>query len=140
MAAVEARLRAMLPAVPVDRARRGEIDIATERLPRLVLQPEDVSADETQSPGYTHYTLTFAVVATLLGTTDLDLEQRLNAMHADLIAALAGWQPSTTGLGDVAQLGAEFNVYDPSTSKKPAGEVSARFSMLAVLPTGIPTV
>jgi len=46
--------------------------------------------------------------------------------------------PSAAGLGDVAEQSAEFSLYDSEDSARPAGEFLARFTMLAIGPSGGP--
>ena len=140
LAAVVVRLRAQMPDVALDRARRGAVDADRERLPRLILRGEDMEADDTQEPGRTHYRIGFSVVAFTRAGSDLELEQALSSLHARIAAALAGWVPDSWNLGDVAEQGAEFVLYDAEDSAKPAGECAARFSILAVTPTGDPTI
>ena len=140
LAAVAARLRAQLPDVALDRARRSAVDTERERLPRVILRAEDIEADDTQEPGRTHYRIGFSVVAFTRAGSDLELEQSLSALHARIVTALAGWVPDSWNLGDVAEQGAEFALYDAEDSAKPAGECVARFSILAVTPTGDPTI
>jgi hypothetical protein len=140
LAAVAARLRAQLPDVALDRARRGAVDAERERLPRMILRGGDMEVDDTQEPGWTHYRIVFSVVAFARAGSDLDLEQALSSLHARIVAALAGWVPSGSSLGDVTEEGAEFLLYDVEDSAKPAGECVARFSILAVTPTGDPNV
>jgi len=140
LAAVAARLRAQLPDVTLDRARRGEVDIDVERMPRMILRGEGIDADDTQEPGRTHYRIGFTVLALSRAGSDLDLEQSLSALHARIAAALAGWVPNILNLGDVAEQGAEFVRYDAEDSARPAGECAARFSILAVTPAGDPNI
>ena len=140
LAAVAARLRAQLPDVTLDRARRGEVDIDVERMPRMILRGEGIDADDTQEPGRTHYRIGFTVLAISRAGSDLDLEQALSLLHARIVAAIGGWVPSIVGLGDVAEQGAEFVLYDAEDSARPAGECAARFSILAVTPTGDPYI
>ena len=71
-------------------------------------------------------------------TRALAAEQALSLLHARSVTALAGWTPSTPGLGDVAEQGAEFRLYEAEDSARPAGEFLARFTILAVGPTGGP--
>jgi len=140
LAAVAARLRAQLPDVTLDRARRGEVDIDVERMPRMILRGEGIDADDTQEPGRTHYRIGFTVLAISRAGSDLDLEQALSLLHARIVAAIGGWVPSIVGPGDVAEQGAEFVLYDAEDSARPAGECAARFSILAVTPTGDPNI
>lgn len=140
LAAVAARLRTQLPDVALDRARRGAVDADREPMPRMILRGEDMDADDTQEPGRTHYRISFSVVAFARAVSDLAVEQALSLLHARIAAALAGWVPDTTNLGDVAEQGAEFVLYDAEDSAKPAGECIARFSILAVTPTGDPNI
>ncbi len=138
LAAIAARLAAELPSIVLERARRAPVDTDKETLPRLVLTGIDWEADETAEPGSTHYNLGFVVVGYVRSTTDLGVEQGLSDLHAAVVAALAGWTPAIVGLGEAAELGAEFRLYDTDESAKPAGEVLARFSMLAIAPLGQP--
>ena len=138
LAAVAARLVAALPSVAVERARRAPVDIESETLPRLVLHIDTLEADVSAEPGTTHYRIGLTVVGTTIGTSDLDAQQAVLALHAAVVAALAGWTPSTAGLGDVAELGADFLLHDVDQSATPAGEFAARFELLAVTATGNP--
>ncbi len=138
LAAITARLVAALPSVAVERARRAPVDIESEALPRLVLHVDSLEADASAEPGATHYRIGLTVVGTAIGTGDLDAQQAVLTLHASVVAALAGWTPSTTGLGDVAELGADFLLHDVDQSATPAGEFAARFELLAVTTTGSP--
>jgi hypothetical protein len=138
LAAIADRLTAELPGVVLERARRAPVDTDKEPLPRLVLTGTDWEADESAEPGSTHYSLGFAVAGYVRDTTDLGVEQGLSTLHASLVATLAGWTPAIDGLGEVSEQGAEFRLYDTDESTKPAGEVLARFTMLAVAPLGSP--
>ena len=138
LAAIAARLTSQLSGVTVERARRAPVDTDAEHLPRVVLTATDWTADETVEPLATHYTLAFVVSGYVRGSSDLAIEQALSALHARVVAALAGWTPAVSGVGDVAEEGAEIRLYDADESAKPAGEVLARFSMLAIAPLGSP--
>lgn len=136
MAAVTTRLAAQLPTTVVERSRRAPVDTDAESLPRLVVTAGDVAADETAEPFRTHYTLGFGVMGYAAGATDLEAEQALSLLHAQVVAALAGWTPTEPGLGDVRELGADIGLFDDSA--RPAGSFAARFTILAVGPTGGP--
>lgn len=138
LAAIADRLTAQLPDVTVERARRAPVDTDAEPLPRLVVRGDDLEADDTQEPGRTHYRIGFGVSGFVVGATDLAAEQALSLLHARTVAALAGWTPATPGLGDIAEQGAEFRLYDAEDSARPAGEFLARFTILAVGPAGGP--
>ncbi len=138
LAAIADRLTTTLPDVVVERARRAPVDVDAETLPRLIVRGEDWQADDTEEPGRTHYRIGFSVTGFASATTDLAAEQALSLLHARVIEALAGWTPSTAGLGDVAEQSAEFSLYDADDSARPAGEFLARFSMLAIGPSGGP--
>ena len=138
LAAIAQRLTSTMPSIIVERARRAPVDVDTETLPRLILRGEEWQADETEEPGLTRYRLAFSVIGFASAATDLAAEQALCLLHAQLVEALAGWTPSTPGLGDVAEQGAEFSLYDSDASAQPAGEFLARFSMLAIGPSGGP--
>lgn len=138
LTAIAARLQAQLLDVVVERARRAPVDVDAETLPRLILRGEDWQADDTEEPGRTHYQLGFSVTGFVSAATDLAAEQALSLLHARVVEALAGWTPSTAGLGDVAEQGAEFSLYDSEDAARPAGEFLARFSMLAIGPSGGP--
>jgi len=140
LAAIAARLPAQMPDVALDRARRSPVDTDVEPLPRMILRGEGIDADDTQEPGRTHYQIGFTVLAISRAGSDLVLEQTLSVLHARIAAALAGWVPNILNLGDVAEQGAEFVLYDAEDSAKPAGECAARFSILAVTPTGDPNI
>jgi len=138
LAAIADRLTTELPAVELERARRAPVDTDKESLPRLVLTGTDWEADETAEPGSTHYSMGFVVAGYVRDTTDLGVEHGLSDLHASVVSALAGWTPTVDGLGETAEQGAEFRLYDTDESAKPAGEFLARFSMLAIAPLGAP--
>ena len=138
LAAIAARLSVQLPEVTVERSRRAPVDVDTEALPRLVVRGEDWQADEGEEPGRTHYQVGVSVTGFVAGATDLEVEQSLSLLHAQVVHALAGWTPAEPGLGDVSEQSADFTLYDIEESARPAGEVLARFSILAVGPTGGP--
>lgn len=140
LAAIADRLAAELPGVVLERARRAPVDTDKEPLPRLVLTGTDWEADETAEPGSTHYTMGFVVAGYVRDITDLGVEQGLSGLHASVVAALANWTPAIDGLGEAAEQGAEFRLYDTDESAKPAGEFIARFSMLAIAPFGAPFI
>ena len=136
IAAIAARLTEQMPDVAIERARRSPIVVEQESLPRIVVRGEEMGADDSQEPGRTHYTISVSISAVTSHGTDMGLEQALSLLHARIVDALAGWTPSEPGLGDLAEQEAEFRLYDLDESERPAGEVLARFSMLAVSPTG----
>ena len=138
LAAIAARLATLLPDVAMERSRRATVDVDTEALPRLVVRGEDWQADEGEEPGRTHYQVGLSVTGFVVGATDLEVEQGLSLLHARVVQALAGWMPAEPGLGDVSEQSADFTLYDVEESARPAGEFLARFSILAVGPTGGP--
>ncbi len=140
LAAIADRLTIELSGVVLERARRAPVDTDKEPLPRLVLTGTDWEADETAEPGSTHYTSGFVVAGYVRDTTDLGVEQGLSDLHASVVGALAGWTPAVDGLGEAAEQGAEFRLYDTDESSKPAGDFLARFSMLAIAPLGSPFI
>ena len=126
----------------IERTRITPINLDTETMPRLVVTAGDWSADETQEPGYTHYTMTFSVtgfVRPVPGPDELDAEKALNALHAAVVTQLVGWRPSVTG-GSIQELGAEFDLYATENSLRPAGDFVAQFTLLAIASTGNPNV
>ncbi len=139
LAAVAARLTAQIPGAVVERARRSPVDTDVETLPRLVVVAGNVEADEAAEPLLTHYQLAFAVHGYAAGADDLAAEQALSLLHAQVVAALAGWTPAAAGLGDIAERGADIGLFALDDSAKPAGSFEARFSVLAISPTGGPT-
>jgi hypothetical protein len=138
LAAIAARLTSQLSGVTVERARRAPVDTDSERLPRVVLTATDWTADETAEPLATHYTLAFVVSGYVRGSSDLAIEQGLSTLHAQTVAALAGWTPAVAGVGEVSEEGAEFRLYDADESAKPAGEFAARFNVLCIGGLGTP--
>jgi hypothetical protein len=138
LAAVATRLTEELPEVIVERARRSPVDTDTEQLPRLVLRGDDLDPDLTQEPGRTHYSIGFTIAGYDAAETDLAAEGALSALHARVVAALAGWTPTEPGLGDVTEGRSEFALYAAEDSARPAGEFSAAFTLLAVATTGVP--
>lgn len=138
LAAVAAQLASAVPGATVERARRAPVDTDAEALPRLIVTGTDWAADTTQQPGATHYTIGFDVVGYAGAATDLGAEQAVSALHAAVITALAGWTPDAGGISDVAEDSASFRTYAADESARPAGAFVARFSLLAVAPTGQP--
>jgi hypothetical protein len=138
LAAIAERIITGLPDVALDRARRAPVDVEVEALPRLVLRGEEIEADDTEEPGRTHYRIGFVVSGIAAAASDLAAEQALSTLHARLVSLLAGWTPAAAGLGDVAEQGAEFRMYDTEESALPVGEFLARFSILAIGPNGGP--
>lgn len=136
LAAVAARLADLLRDAAIERARRAFVDTDAEALPRLIVSGTDWIADITQEPGATHYSIGVTVAGYVAGADDLAAEQALSVLHASVVAALAGWTPDEAGLGDVVEHTASFRLYSADESARPAGEFVARFSLLAVAPTG----
>lgn len=139
LAAIAARLDAQTTAT-VERSRRAPVDIASDTLPHLNLLPGDWTADASQEPGMTHYTLDFTVVGHVAARTDLLADQALSALHAETIAALAGWLPDVDGMNQPDEQGADIRLLDAEESEKPVGRFEARFSVLLIAATGNPYV
>lgn len=137
-AAVVARLAAQLSGVTVERSRRSDVDVLKEDLPRAVVSAIDWQPDESVEPGVVHYTLTIAVQGFVRARTGTLADQAASALHASVVAALAGWTPATAGLGDVAELDVEFQPHDSADSKVATGEFTARFSLLCLAVLGSP--
>lgn len=138
LAAIAARLVIAVPAAVVERARRAPVDTDAETLPRLIVTGTGWSADTTQQPGTTHYSIGFDVVGYAGAATDLAAEQAVSALHAAVLGALAGWTPDAAGLSDIAEDSASFRTFAADEFARPAGAFVARFSLLAVVPTGQP--
>jgi hypothetical protein len=138
LAAIAARLTSQLSGVAVERSRRAPVDVDKEHLPRVVLTATDWTADETAEPLATHYTLGFTVSGYVTNHADLAVELAMSALHARVVAALAGWTPDTAGVGEVSEEGAEFRLYDADESARPTGEFAARFSILCIGGLGNP--
>jgi hypothetical protein len=138
LAAIAARLTAQITAATVERTRRAPVDVDKETLPRLVLSGEDWQADETAEPLVVHYTLSFALTGYATGRSALLAEQAAGALHAQAVAALTGWTPTGSGLGEPSEEGAEFQVFDAEESAKPAAAFTARFNMLCLAALGSP--
>ena len=141
LAAIATRLAAQIPGVPIDRARRAEVNLNTEPLPRLRLEAIEWAADETIEPLVVHYTLSFAVGGYVraadglqAAAADLSAWQRATELQAQVVAALSGWTPAEPGLGDAAQDGTDINLADADDSKIAAAEFTARFTMLCLGP------
>lgn len=138
LAAIAARLVAQIPTATVERARRAEVDLDKESLPRLVVNATDWIADESAEPLVVHYTLGFAVTGYATARTNILAEQAIGALHAQVVAALAGWTPTESGLGEPSEGDAEIGLIDAETSAKPVGEFTASFDMLCLAPLGSP--
>lgn len=138
LAAIFTRLQAQVTTATVERARRAPVDHDDEKLPRLILSGGDLEADEAAEPGATHYTLEFTVAGHATARSDLLLEQALSELHAQVVAALAGWEPAAANIGNTTELGAEFTVLDAKDSAKPNGSFLARFTILIIAATGNP--
>lgn len=142
LVAIAARLTSEMTGVVVERARRVEIDLDTESLPRLMLVGTDWSADETAEPMMTHYTMGFSVDGYVgqfpRGTSDAEVEDAVSMLHARVVAALAGWTPAESGLQDVAEQDADFQTFDAEDSARQAASFTARFTMLITAARGNP--
>ena len=138
LAAVTVRLATTVAGAVVERARRAPVDTDSEALPRLIVTGTKWTADLTQEPGITHYAIGFDVIGYVSAATDVAAEQAVSALHAAVLSALASWTPDAAGLSDVEEEGAVFRAYAADESARPAGAFAARFSLLAVAPTGQP--
>jgi hypothetical protein len=145
LAAVANRLAEMIPDVPVERARRAvpNEDIEGE-FPRLIVRGGDLMSSDGEGYGETTYTVGavvtgYAKASPYEDDQDLSCEQALSALHAQVVAALMGWQPDGTDLNEVRDGGgADFIVYDLEESAVAAGEFSATFEAVSIRPTGHP--
>lgn len=137
-AALAARLTAQLSGVTVERTRRAPVNVDDETLPRVLLTVTEWEADETAEPLIVHYTCGFVVQGWATGATELAADQATIALHAQIVAALAGWTPATAGLGEPSEIGGETRLLDAEDSAKCAGECAARFTMLVLAPLGSP--
>lgn len=135
LAAAAAELETLVPAVPVERARRAPVAIA--EMPRLVVTGLGMEPDEGQSPLETFWKIGFSVTGYASGATDLAAEQALTELHARVVAAL---QAADLGPGAVQPTAgfAEMALYDAEASSKPAGQFTVVFEVLAVTPTSSP--
>lgn len=135
LAAVAARLAALISDVPVDRARRAPVEIGD--FPRLVLIGTSAFGDEGQSPTETFWTFGFSVTGYAKATTDLGAEQALSDLHARVMAALQMAELGPASVQPTAGL-AEMGLYAADDSKTPAGQFSVTFEALAIAPTAHP--
>ena len=72
-------------------------------------------------------------------TDDWSIEAKSwRSLPARVVAALSGWTPTESGLGEPSEEGAEFEALDPEESKTPAGTFTARFSILCLAGLGAP--
>lgn len=71
-------------------------------------------------------------------TADLSAERALSTLHAQVVDALAGWDAGVDGVGQVGETDAEFSLFAADASARSAGLFVARFTVLAVGPTGGP--
>lgn len=125
----------------VERTRITPVNLDTETMPRLIVTGGDWQADETQEPGYTHYTMGFTVTGFVrAGPAALDAEKALHELHAAVVTQLVGWRPSVTGAGSVQEIDAAFDQYQTEQSLQPAGDFAAQFTLLAIASTGNPNV
>lgn len=136
--AVTMRLQEIITTATVERDRRAPVNVDSDPLPCLVVGVDGLEADTSQEPGYTHYRMEIWVLGYAAGTEDTGAALAIYDLHAQVVAALAGWTPDTAGLGDLGEISAEFTLFDADQAETPAGEFTARFSMLAHAPTGNP--
>lgn len=139
LAAIAARLGAQTTAT-VERSRRAAVDAAKDSLPHINVIPTDWTSDVTQEPGQTHYGLGVTIVGHVRARTDLLADQALSALHAETVAALAGWLPDVDGMDQPIEEGAELRLLDAEESTVPVGRFEARFSVLLIAATGNPYV
>lgn len=135
LAAVAARLATHLPAVTVERARRGEV--TPGEAPILVLTGGDMTPDQGQEPTVTHWTVEFFLQGWATGPDDLTAEQALSQLHADAVAAFEAWFPEDPQI-QVTAGETVFESYDPEDSSPPFGAFAMRCSALAFAPSGSP--
>lgn len=130
--AVIARLRSLLPEVPVSRARRAPIDPDTEAagLPLLNVVVTSFEPDAEQELSRTHFGVEFLVSGYAAGRTDQDMDRALSALHARTHNALDRWMPDIAGANWCSASGVEFQAYDAEDSARPLGEFSARFRLV----------
>jgi hypothetical protein len=134
-AAAHARLAAVLTGVTVERVRRAPPDLS--ELPLVVVAAGDMTADEEQSPGETFWRIGVTVTGHAMGGTDLAAEQALSELHARVVAAMQGHDLGA-GVVDALSDGATFEMLLAEDSDTPAGAFEARFTVLAVAPSGNP--
>ena len=140
--AVAERLTDAIPEVPVETDRRS--DVPDEDFPRLVVVDEGDEPDHTQSPGETFYRLIIAVTgyARAYGTEapDTEARQAVNALRAQVIQALHGYQSPDGVVVDAIEASCDRRIYDADESTLPAGEFTSRWSIVTVTPAGNPWV
>lgn len=134
IAAIATRLTTQIPTATVERARRAPVDLDGTGFPYLIVAGTDWTPDESAEPLVIHYTLGITITGIVRARTDILAEQAMHELHSQVTAALVGWTPATDGLGEPAQADAEFRLIDAEESAKPAGEFTARFTMLCLGP------
>ena len=123
----------------VERARRAAVDTKKDTLPHINLLGGDLSDDITAEPQHTHTTLSFTVVGHVRACTDLAADRRCrNCTPRRLRPWRPGSQRSTAWIRRSTR-GAELRLLDAEESEHPAGRFEARFNVLIVAPTGIPS-
>ena len=135
MAAVAARLRAVITDVPLDTDRRAPV--AEAECPRLTLTLGDVSEDLTMAPGEALHRIEVVLRGYATGTTDTACRVALNTMLARAVGALNGWQSGA--IFDV-QAGPDRRVmlYDAEESARAMGEFTQGFIAQSMTPAGAP--
>ena len=134
LAAIAVQLATADGSATVERERREPVELSADMAPMLVLTGGDLAADPAAEFGATHYQLEFVVTGTLAATDGLALSQAMSLLHAKVVSVLGNWQPAESGLGEVSEVSAEFRAYDIEESDIPAGEFTARFTILLIGP------
>lgn len=135
MAAVAARITAVMTDVPMEQDRRAPV--GERECPRLVMQLGRTQGDAGMSPGATFHAIEILVTCHAQGATDTAARIALNTLRARLVAALDGWRGGTiydVTAGDFSPL----EMLDIEASAKPAGILTQAFTVSAITPTASP--
>lgn len=135
MAAVAARLRAVITDVTLDLDRRSPV--AAGECPRLTLTLGQPSEDLTMAPGEVLHRIDVQLQGFATGATDTDCRVALNTLLARAVAALDGWQSGL--IFDVqASPDRRVTLYDAEEHARAMGEFTQGFIAQAMTPAGAP--
>lgn len=136
MAAVAARIRAVITDVTLDLDRRAPVSEA--ELPRLVLRQGDTPAPNLEvDPGAEHHEIELTVEGFARGASDTAARTALNVLRARVMAALNGYAAGV--VFDVLATGGEgVRLYEVGESAAPAGDFMQPFTVRCVTASGNP--
>jgi hypothetical protein len=141
MAAVTARLKAIVPNVTIERSRTADVDFDHGNLPLLVVIGGDMRIAEDTSVLEMECEIECYVNGYVRGATGEVAERAASDLHAAVVSALYGWTPDQAtypGLMGARPQDAEFDLIPTAKASAPCASFTGRFVMQAIGPDGGP--